>query len=1105
MTHVTDFLTTCLQAAWAERTGWTLVHSLWQIAAITGVYALLVLVLRNRSASARYMVGCVAMAAMLALPAVTYVMLPTSAVPEVETLSDPTPVAATPLPKPSMTPRDFTFTEPEAIAVDPPAAAPVPTQDEDVAFIASVSSSLQHCIPWITAAWLVGVLLLSFRPLWGWLHVRRLRRHGLVSLSDPLQEICGNLATRLGVRRAVEFAQSALVEVPTVVGYLKPMVLLPASALSGLSTSQIELILAHELAHVRRHDYLVNLVQTVVESLLFYHPGMWWVSSQIRRERENCCDDMALALGGSRANYVRALAQLEERRSVPTAALAASGGSLLPRARRLLGQPQRGFGYRHATAWLAGVVTIGLVAAALMVSGVAQGETKHSAAKEVDTAESNDTESDAHTPDEDGVVWDKPQDGWQVGAKLLSTTDKLQPGEPVVMQLLLKNVTDESRTVVLQDYHDTHPTLGADGRISMNISGDSTGRRQHVIAPGAILERSEYRVVLSTQGMLPGEYRIDPQPAFWEPDVEDSNRATGIGRNTPVRFTLGDPASVKYTQPPVEKDPAERIYWGERVSGLVVGMRLPSGRAQWPGDARIEGEVFVRNVSDRTIRLEYEVPPAGEWNTHVTTSDGEDVRLDWVWYSGMRPRVTRELTLKPGEQARVEGNGGPALQVLKEKTPFKRGDPPRLITDGGQYTWAAYLVVAEKSIPDLTMVIGSGAVPFEIDGGDDGPSDDTPATEQPDAPSGESETKPAEDQSDLDAMQAYAKALAAGDFEALEKTWEFQDDLDRQFAEKLAEMFAKAKDMRVDLVSMRRLGEDTLFACFLMRGGPERFAGGPAPLFTTFQRKDGRWRCSPPGDLRSMLGARTMAVDRIGRRALSQHVIALRLGPMDAESQIARIKAQAEAFARLAGPPYNLSQFETAAKQLQDRAGEQEAALRAVKTRDDLWHLIVRESEKDMMPEADDFVLSFYLEARKDDPKTRELSFPDSKETFRAELFPCLTEDAVLEAKVVADPARNMPSVEVTLTEGGKKRLAQLTQDAIGRRLGIVVDGKVVSAPIIRAPIVGGKARVDGHFTLEEAEAIVGRLNAYREEAREFLEGFGDEERGPKGSKAEAR
>ncbi len=142
------------------------------------------------------------------------------------------------------------------------------------------------------------------------------------------------------------------------------------------------------------------------------------------------------------------------------------------------------------------------------------------------------------------------------------------------------------------------------------------------------------------------------------------------------------------------------------------------------------------------------------------------------------------------------------------------------------------------------------------------------------------------------------------------------------------------------------------------------------------------------------------------------------------------------------------------------------------------------------MPEADDFVLSFYLEAGKDDPKTRELSFADSKETFRAELFPCLTEDAVLEAKVVADPARNMPSVEVTLTEGGKKRFAQLTQDAIGRRLGIVVDGKVVSAPIIRAPIVGGKARVDGHFTLEEAEAIVGRLNAYREEAREFLETF---------------
>jgi beta-lactamase regulating signal transducer with metallopeptidase domain len=78
------------------------------------------------------------------------------------------------------------------------------------------------------------------------------------------------------------------------------MILLPASAISGLSTSQIELILAHELAHVRRHDWLVNFAQIVIEALLFYHPAMWWVSNQIRKERENCCDDMAVAISDDR-------------------------------------------------------------------------------------------------------------------------------------------------------------------------------------------------------------------------------------------------------------------------------------------------------------------------------------------------------------------------------------------------------------------------------------------------------------------------------------------------------------------------------------------------------------------------------------------------------------------------------------------------------------------------------------------------------------------------------------------------------------------------------------------------------------------------------------
>jgi len=114
--------------------------------------------------------------------------------------------------------------------------------------------------------------------------------------------------------------------------------LLPLCVVTGLPEAQLELILTHELAHIRRHDYLINLIQTLVETLFFYHPAVWWLSRQIRNERENCCDDVAMGIAGSRADYGRALLAIEELRAAsPSLSLAASGGSLLARIRRIAG------------------------------------------------------------------------------------------------------------------------------------------------------------------------------------------------------------------------------------------------------------------------------------------------------------------------------------------------------------------------------------------------------------------------------------------------------------------------------------------------------------------------------------------------------------------------------------------------------------------------------------------------------------------------------------------------------------------------------------------------------------------------------------------------
>src|SRR5262249_62123234 len=130
-------------------------------------------------------------------------------------------------------------------------------------------------------------------------------------------------------------------------GWLHPVILLPASTLTGLSPGQIESILAHELAHIRRHDYLVNLLQSLVETLLFYHPGVWWVSRRIREERELCCDDLAVGVVGGPVLYAEALCRLERARGEAAAlAVAASGGSLLARITRLVGAAPRGHDQR---------------------------------------------------------------------------------------------------------------------------------------------------------------------------------------------------------------------------------------------------------------------------------------------------------------------------------------------------------------------------------------------------------------------------------------------------------------------------------------------------------------------------------------------------------------------------------------------------------------------------------------------------------------------------------------------------------------------------------------------------------------------------------------
>src|SRR5207247_3840122 len=200
---------------------------------------------------------------------------------------------------------------------------------------------LDAALPALILAWAAGVGLLSVRGLGGWAVAQRLKRSGRPVTLEAWQRGARQLCQRMRVWLPVRVCESALVEVPTVVGWLRPVVLLPVSTLAGLSPAQLEALLAHELAHIRRFDYLVNLLQTFGETLLFYHPAVWWVSHRMRVEREHCCDDLAVAAGGNATRYARALADLQGLCSdAPALAVAATGGSLFERIARLVGPPQ---------------------------------------------------------------------------------------------------------------------------------------------------------------------------------------------------------------------------------------------------------------------------------------------------------------------------------------------------------------------------------------------------------------------------------------------------------------------------------------------------------------------------------------------------------------------------------------------------------------------------------------------------------------------------------------------------------------------------------------------------------------------------------------------
>lgn len=312
---------------WGETVGWILLHSVWQGAILGGALAIVLRVLPPSLARARYAVACATLALMVVLPTATGL--------EAGRLQ---PDVSHPASQSREASVDATLTAPSPAPSIAHRVSLVPTRIRIAAQRSDRDIPASRMLRLVAAVWSLGVVLLGVRLAGGWMLNRNLTRRGVTAAPAEWLAMVARLRVVMGIRRPVRLLVSMRVAAPVLIGWVRPLVLLPASALTGLAPWQVELLLRHELAHVRRYDYLVNLLQSVAEVLLFHHPVAWWVSRQIRAEREHCCDD-AVALTAGAPAYIRALVAMEELRGraalAPPLMLGADGASLLRRMQRL--------------------------------------------------------------------------------------------------------------------------------------------------------------------------------------------------------------------------------------------------------------------------------------------------------------------------------------------------------------------------------------------------------------------------------------------------------------------------------------------------------------------------------------------------------------------------------------------------------------------------------------------------------------------------------------------------------------------------------------------------------------------------------------------------
>ena len=562
-----------LAANWmVHALGWTLLAFCWQGAVVAVVLWSGLQLLAGRSARARYAAACCALALLVALPLLTFW---------------------------HMAGVEYRLTL-HGAGVAAASALVVGAGAGDASWTGHLAAALEPMLPWVMLAWMVGCAVFMLRLSVGIGVTRKLRLMAVSPVAEELQAIFTGLKQRLGVTRTVVLMHSALVQVPTVIGWLRPMVLIPVSCFAGMPLEQVEAILCHELAHIRRHDYLVSVAQSVVEALLFYHPGVWWISQQVRRERECCCDDVAVTVGGDALAYARALTALEARRSTyPQVMLGADGGVLTMRIKRLL------IAEGSSTAGqVAAVVVLGLLAVSgLGIVSTARAEVKP-VTEIVAAPRAVEGSSPAGTAVTESKIADAPKAKREAGSLNAESLDaeSLNAGSSNAAQPAVMGSGVTAPVVVYAgklEYSEEARRAKVGGNVLVHLEVDENGSPEHVrVVRGvgygldeksvAAVEQYKFRPAMKDGKAVIFPLNIevnwklsDDAPSLEEPRVQQG----------PVRISAGVMAGeIVYKSQPAYPEVAKAA----KVEGAVVLKALISGTGDIEGLQVISGPEMLR-------------------------------------------------------------------------------------------------------------------------------------------------------------------------------------------------------------------------------------------------------------------------------------------------------------------------------------------------------------------------------------------------------------------------------------------------------------------------------------------------------------------------------